>query len=660
MQLTPPLVHAAAVERDTVQFPAVLKATDIVSEVHARNSAIQRAKLVLYQEWYLNLAFYLGRQWCYFDRAAMSVADIPMRDAQEIRVTRNRIQPMVRAILAQLQSARPQAEVVPFTSETLDELAGRVSQVLYDWAKQVLDAKRIMFEADLYRLVYGTTALRVWPDPKGGQQVTLRLRKGLTTVQEAELRGEVYSPFDFGVWPLNASTPRHVSEVHFTTYQPVEKMRDAFPRYAHLIQEAGDIAADEYQRRRLDVLLDQGAQSLGEKFMRGLCRCFEIQSLPTSQFPQGRKITVINDVLVEHGANPYVGLLPPESPRQLQLGTVFMRGIPRPGSFWGIGIPEVLRDGQISRNRLLSDLETNRAAVGKNKIFVQKNSGIDEDALAGIHGEVIEYNQGVNGTPAHVVAAIPLPSQVFDEIAVIDRDAEDSSARPDVTRGRNPTQVRAAAHAATLQEAANVELGVFSMEREDAECDMGRLIMGSMKRYYSPQKVRRIVGSQKAYAPFVLQQLDLYTDVAVVPGSALPRNRSAHNMNLAQLWQMGALVKPDGRPDVEYLRTNMDMGGTRWEAPEQVDIDHANSECIAMMQGQWQNVAPFDNHILEIETKIAFLKKNRQLPPPAQLLIWKHIELHRLYLVAASIMPPGLVHGGQPEANQPTPEGAAA
>jgi hypothetical protein len=521
-----------------------------------------------------------------------------------------------------------------------------------------MDYKRVMFEADLNRLVYGTTALRVWPDPQGGQQITLRLRNGDKTIQEAELRAEAYSPFDFGIWPLNCATPRHVREVHFSTYRSVEEMRRAFPQQATEITEAPDIPTEEYQRRRLDTLLDQGALTGGDKFMRGMCRVYEILSLPTNEFPQGRKITVINNTLCEFAPNPFVGLLPPEAPRQLQLGTVFMRGIPRPGSFWGLGVVEVLRDGQISRNRILSDLETNRAAVGKNKILAPKGAGIDDDALAGIHGEVVEYNAGLDRQPAQLFAAVPLPGQVFDEIAVIDSDQQDAAARPDVTRGVNPTQVRAAAHAANLQEAANTELGVFSMEREDAECDLGRLTMGLAKSYYSPLKIKRIVGQQKGYAPFVMAQLDLYTDIAVVPGSALPRNRSAHNMNLAQLWSMGALVRPDGRPDVEYLRTNLDMGGVRWEAPEQVDIDHANSECVQMMQGQWANVAPFDNHILEIEVKTQFLKKNRNLPPQVVLMIWRHIELHRLYLVAASVMPPGLVHGGANTEAQPA-QGAA-
>src|SRR5436309_2641562 len=69
-------------------------------------------------DWYLNLAFYVGQQWCYWSRTGR--LDTPRIDSWRELVTDNRIMPTVSSRAARKVKNRPQFVITPTTSDESD------------------------------------------------------------------------------------------------------------------------------------------------------------------------------------------------------------------------------------------------------------------------------------------------------------------------------------------------------------------------------------------------------------------------------------------------------------------------------------------------------------------------------------------------------------
>ena len=650
-----------ATNGDTVRLPNVENAEVIVAEILKKHRESNFSKWTMLGNSYLNLAFFLGRQWTHYNAANMQVEECNNPD-NEIRIVANKIQPITRDVISLLDSGHTQMEVVPATRQTADKQFAAVSEAALDYCDRVIDDSRLKRESDQLRVMDGTACIRYWVDPRGGQKVQVPqmgpMGPQLVPMQEPEIRGEVYSIDDFHVFPVNPKSPRNITGVMFTTWRPVEEVREQFPQFASQIFPVDDMEVSEWQSRKKEWLMSPqalGFNGVGSAH-RGMVRVYEYLELPTEARPQGRKITVVNKVLVQNDPNPFVGLFPSEVPRHLQLGCVFIRGVEVPGKFWGIGVPEILRPMQIQLNRIKSDQANNRLAMGRNRIFGPPGAlARGEDSLTNIHGAYVALNPQYGSNPFQILPAVALPG-VGEEIMETQRDMDDASGRPAVTRGVNDTQVRSGDQLSMLQDAANMKFGPLAKERELADGDGARIRLALIKVSYSPMKLLRICGEQKGYALTIMRSENLYSDVTVVEGSALPRNRAAWNQMIGGLWQQGAIVDDQGRPDPRQLRRNLDIGGFVFEGREQVHIDRAQTENANFQQGQMANVAPWDNHILHIEEHDYFLAENPNLPPQVVQMVLFHIQQHAMTLVQNATPPPGSL----PAPQEPQPAGASA
>jgi len=163
--------------------------------------------------------------------------------------------------------------------------------------------------------------------------------------------------------------------------------------------------------------------------------------------------------------------------------------------------------------------------------------------------------------------------------------------------------------------------------------------MGAVKTWYSNLKLMRIVGEQKGFAVQVIRRENLYTDVAVVPGSAMPKNPAAWNQMLTQ---MIPLVAAGGGPNalryVNAIVEQIDMGGVTFEKPEQADIDRQDTENQIMSSGKFVMPQTWDNHIIHVDRCDRWLKKH----PNANPIVQKMIEMHQMQhhvLMARMMMP---------------------
>ena len=634
---------------DSQRQVRVRAATDeraIVEEVLAKHRESNFYKLGLAGEWLLSQAFYMGKQNVVYDRVAQLVRET-RNPKGDVRYSENRIMPVVLAMVQLLNSGNPEMELVPARCTVIeDEQAADVSQTVLDYIDRVIDWERLKNGMNWWRAVLGGGVMRFWLDPDAGEKPSFPItdpQTGQTTtveVQEGEIRAEVFSPWDVHFFPTSAPTPRHVVGTLFTSYVPLEDARARWPEYANQIAPGDDMDAYEFYRRRVEWLNAPTALRPNDKATSGLIRLYEYLEAPTKKFPQGRKIVVAGRTLVENSTNAFADLFEVEAPSYLKMGWVKFGLIPVPGRVWDMGAVENLRPIQVEFNQLKTDLIKHRRANMRARIFVPDGGGITKDQITNLHGQVIAYKPLPGSAPITVVPPIPFGSQVFAELEQAKDGLNEVGMRPQISRGINQGQVRSGAQANMLINQANQPFGVIATDTEMGFADCARLKMALAKAYYSDLKLTRIVGEQKGFAIGAIRRVNLYTDIAVVPGSAMPKDRASFNQMLSE---MVPLLSAGGGPNaqryVNAIIEQLDVGGVKFDKPDQADIDCQDTELQQLARGQFVMPNLYDSHIIHIDRCDVWLKKHPTASPMGKKLVEMHQQQHQLML-ARSVMPP--------------------
>lgn len=624
----------------TVRLPDIENADELVTALKEMHSASSIYKARLYQEAYLGRAFYLGHHYVGVDPLSLNL--LQGNPANEIREVVNKTQTRVNEALALLAGTRPKLIPIPATRQTKDRQFAALSQDMLDYCDRVTANEDLRTESDALRIMDGTCALRYWIDPNGGEQLTTNL-PGQTPqfITHPEIRADIYSLAHFHIFPLTAPSPRQVRAVMYDAWTPIEEVRDKFPQLADKIAEDPDTTAFESALQNIELLFGP-TSAYGSRMrpLKGQTRVFEYLELPSAKYPRGRWLTWCNETLLDTQVNPFVGLFPPESAPALQLGCVFVRGITVPGRFWGIGMPEAGRPAQIRLNRLKTDQTANRRAMGMNRIITQKGTIAHPSQLTNVHGAVIEINpDATSQMRPTILPATALPG-IDLEIQRASDDLDDAFMRPAISRGVNEAQVRSEAHARLLLNNANNPFSLLAKERARADRDGAIIKLALVRGFFPPLKILRIVGEQKGYVLPLLQQQHIYADVEIVAGTEMPKDPDSWNNTLIGIYrETRDQLDPRRR---RWFLDNFDLGGRRYEDPERVHVDRAQTENAGFERGQFSRPQPWEAHILHVEQHEYFLAENPQLPPQIQQMVMAHVMLHRQAIVATMMPPAGL------------------
>lgn len=610
-------------------------------------------KLALSGEWLLNQAFLQNKQWVVFDRNTQQVRDAKNPNNEQ-RHTENLVTPYTMSVVQLLNSGRPNMSLVPARSiEVEDEQAADVSQTVLEYVDKVTDWDRLTTEMNWWRATLGTAFMRFWLDGEAGQKVTLPVTNPETggqdqvEIQEGEMRAESFSPWDVHLFPTTAASPRHVVATQFVSVMPVEDAQEKWPEYKDKIVADGELNPYDFNKKRVEQLTSPLALSSNYPASQGLVRVIEHIEAPTKKMPQGRKLVVVGRLLVENTVNPFADMFEKEAPAYLKMGWVCFRFIPVPGRVWGRGAPEDMRSMQIRLNELVTDIRRHRKANLRARIFVPDGSGVDKitNAMDGVY----KYTPRPGMPPITVQQPISLGQAPYLEINEIKAGMGETSMRPEVSRGINAAQVRSAEQYNALLDQANQPFGIIAHDTELGYADCARLKMAGAKTWYSNLKLMRIVGEQKGFAVPVIRRENLYTDVTVVPGSALPRNAAAWNQMLTQMIPLlSAGGGPNAMRNINAIIEQLDLGGSKFEKPEQADIDRQDTELQQLTMGQWVQPQPWDNHIVHVDRCDRYLKKRPNIGPLAQKMIEMHQMQHHLFMARAA-MPPMPAMMGTPE-----------
>lgn len=622
----------------------------IVSWAKQQFTMIKNARVSTERQWYLNLAFYFGKQnviplrpQAYGGTILSNKLYVPPAPYYRARPVINRIRPTIRTELAQLTSNKPNASIVPASAEDRDMYAAMAGEQIWETLYIEKKLKATIRKALWWTLLTGTGFIKTYWDSTVGPVEIMQSETGEITQAPA---GDII---------FTHETPFHVlcpdlreEEIENQPYLIHAQVRSAEYVKMHFQTALDGTPVDPYSSDASDIIEESflnmiGTQTLTHK--QHNCLVLEVWIKPGQHpmFPQGAFFTMVGDKLVQgfqgwpykHGKYPFAKF----------------DHIPG-GKFYASSLIEDLIPLQKEYNRTRGQIIEAKNRMAKPQLMAPRGS-VDASKITTEPGLLIQYTPGFD--PPQPIPLSPLPAYVVQEIDRILLDWNDISGQHEVTQGRTPPGVTAATAISYLQERDESKLSPTYDSLEEGIEKTAQLALSYVNQYWTTERTVKVTGSDGSFDAMAFKgsDLDNNLDIRVEAGSALPVSKAAKQALIMDMMKMGFI---DPRKGLEV----MDMGGIN-KIYEQIQVDQRQAQrenlrmskvtADMMMQFNEQNmmkmqadpnafegqlppiivpVNTWDNHKLHVEYHNNYRKSQsfEALPEEIKVLFEMHVQQH--------------------------------
>lgn len=573
-------------------------------------ASIKNARASIERTWYVNLCFYFGRQYITFRQnsgALLGVAGnlyVPPAPYYRVRPVINKIRPIIRTEVSKLTSQKPNAYIIPASSDDKDLFAAQAGEQIWDSVYREHKLHTVIKRAVWWNQVCGNAFIKCYWDPD-------KLDKSVTPSQVGKLCYAHETPFHVFVPDF---MEQDLENQPYLIHAQLRSKSWVELRYPELNFSNTSSSQEIIESNWLNLTGATGADR--EKKLL-ILECW-IKPGVNKDFPHGALFTVIGDNIVQaieqwpysHDSYPFAKLDHIES-----------------GKFYTDSTIVDLVPLQKELNRTRGQISESKNLLAKGKILAEKGSIIPQQ-ITSEPGQVIEYAQGYN--PPIVMRLEPLPSYVTDDLDRINADISDISGQHEISRGQNPTGVTAATAINFLQEQDDTKLsGTFSSI--EAACEkIAFLTLSYVHQYWDVPRLVKTVGVDSNFDAVRFKGSDLRgnTDIRIEAGSALPTSKAAKQAFIMDLMKMGFI---DPAVGLEV----MEIGGLQkiYETVRQ-DVRQAQRENIKMAA---VTVDVLQKQKIEVEANPQIDPETGQPIVPLVVPVNKwdnhklHIEIHNKY-----------------------------
>lgn len=603
---------------------AVIKKVDQLNEVDEFYNEGLKRRQPFESDWFLNLAFVLGKQYSQWSLEQQRLIAIP-RPSFKVRVVANRMLPIVRVLLAKLTRAKPILYVTGENKSHKSRYAAKVGWKVLQSLWDTLQIRSDIYELALYIIITGTGFMAPYYNNNEGEELKIDETQPDGTVRESIIRtGEmsnmVLSPFE--VIP-QAGVFRHkeLKKLMRTSILPVEDVRD-FYDYKKLEPEG-------VQMSPMELSLQQFLKTEPTE-LKDSVRIKELRELPSRKFPKGRLlVSACGEIL-------FSGPIPKEfSERGLGIAKFdFMRIGKR---YWGFTILSTLRNLQRRYNLSRSEIAMYVRDFCKGKWLIPRTARINDTALTDEPGERVEYTP-IGGAKPEVLRGPELPLTVFRNLEGIKAEIDDLSGVHDVSQAKAPDWVKSGVAIDLLQEQDSTQLAPTLGLFEESLADFGKILLRVVQHNYKEPRTLRTFS--KEFPDIILERflgadLSGHMEVTVSLGSALPQSRQARVNYILGLWNAKLIQNPKLALQLIEMQ---DMESVYKE--ELIDEAAAHDENDDMAEGIGRVVMVWDAHITHAKIHFNWLKDpdHRDVDKKIKQLIMAHAANH-LQKIKAQMSP---------------------
>lgn len=471
------------------------------------------------RQWYLNIAFYFGRQYVQWTpTTTQGTAKLyePAAPQWRVRLISNKIRPLIRNELTKVTKELPQGFVRPDGTEDEDIAAADAAERIVEYEQDELRYNKVLRRACLWMLLCGSGFFKDYYDDQydnGPDQ------------PPGKICLEPFSPF-------------HI----FAPVVQQEELEDQ-PYIIHAMSKTPEWVKDNFD---VDVEGDSGWHSslLESRFLNALgagqtqvqktVLVKEMWVKPCGKFPNGAKLTWCSQTVLDlYDGWPFLHKQYPFSK---------IDHIPT-GRFWGDSVIVDLIPLQREYNRTRSQIIESKNRMAKPQLISPRGS-IQPSRVTSEPGLIIEYTPGL--TPPAPLQMQNLPTYVIQELDRIQKDMDEISSQYEIAKGRTPPGVTAASAIAYLQEENDSKLATTTTSIEEATEKIGQHILWYVQQYWDEARKIKVLGEDNTWESFEFSQADIAgnTDFRVEAGSSAPRSRAAKQALLTELGKLG-WIPPD-------------------------------------------------------------------------------------------------------------------
>lgn len=566
------------------------------------------------RQWYLNLAFYLGQQYVKPRTVQGGAFDLytPKAPYYRTRLVVNQTRKIVRKEISRLTAQKPNAFIVPSSTEDADIFAAQAGEQIWDYLWREKKLNKILREAVFWQATCGNGFIKTYWDQN-------------IKVSDGDPKDPMSAPV-YGDICIQNVTPFHilVPDLMVTDIEDQPYMIHAQVRTRAWVKQSFNIEATDAKLESIDegLLNVLGINRNNNKKDQTIVLEIWVKPGYLPDLPEGGMFTIAANQIVQGTPHwPY---------DHGQFPVAKLDGTPT-GKFYTASIVEDLIPLQRELNRSRSQLIESKNRMSKPQLVAEEGS-VDPKRITTEPGLVIEY--AIGHAPPQPLPLQNLPSYVTEEINRLYDDMADISGQHEVSNGSTPPGVTAATAISFLQEQdESLIAGNYSSIEEAVEKIASQDLM-LVKMYWDEPRTIKVVGIEGTFDVNTFKNSDLKgnTDIRIEGGSALPTSRAAKQAFVMDLMKMGFIQPDEGLEILEvgglnkiYERVQTDK---RQAQRENLKMRVVSEEDIQMYNEQWTASNP------ELQKDV---DSGLQLDPPLIVPVNSydehqiHIEVHNNY-----------------------------
>jgi hypothetical protein len=591
-------------------------------------------RLAQERQWAINIAFLRGFHYHKYDQTTRTMLFRPMQKRWRVFAVRNHIRAYVERRVATLSGFDPDYIVNPANEDQDSFLIAETGEKLlkYEWRHGELDL--LMQDVFYWMEVTGNAFLKTTFNAQSGTAYAEDIpatidgqpRMTQNVMYEGDLEHEVVPSFAMHTEPY-LLTPSHANWLVEERYRPIEWVERNFPEYADYVPMGSPISGTGRGRRGLiDFSSPAGLfAATDNKAIQNYCFVREKWAKPSIDYPKGRLIIAIEDMIVRNGDNPC-----PDH----ELPYRWFRSQPVPGTAWADCNVTHMISPQKDLNRLVSQHIEHIVLTGRAKVMEHSTNKLQDGAFRTEIGDTILWN-GIS--EPHYLVPPPMPNDLSEEVLRCSQHFDSITGQYGPARGQYQGKMSGRAIDALVEMDQKSEEPVVKRIAKELE-RWGSMTLKWMRDYVSSERTVRIVGksNELSIISFAGADLENATDVTIDIDSVTPKSKTFALTMIQQLAQVG-MLNPGNPEDKQRAWKMMAMRTDEQFVKNKIrDQRDATIENRLMLLGipvedaQWYQDA--DSHYMT-HTDAMKSDEYKKAPPVVKLWFMKHMESHRILTI---------------------------
>lgn len=587
-------------------------ARDLTEKFNELKNARQRRE----RDWRLNMSFYKGNQYVFYNRVTRRIESLATEDADKprhrVRITANRITRGVQGYVSKLTKTKPIMSATPESGDDNALKAAQISENLLEMWWHEFNMREKLVEALTWSAICGAGYWKITWDPYKNKPMQFLTNPQGEPVLDESLKtlflGELEKQ---GIDSQQFMKTVYMGDLCVETLSPFDVFLDDSARTFGEAKFAicrHAMSPDEVKAKfKVDVQPDAVGEGPDESFSvwgdydnanktKNLKFVYFGYFVPCPALPKGRYVVWVDGVKGKDGGEKAGEiLLDSEWPYPFhKLPIVKFPCITIPGDVYDSSLVEHAIPLQKELNRTISQIVEYKNLTVKPQW--RSPVGSLRQKLTNEPGAVWEYNviQGLGPEPVPMQS---IPAYVYEHVNMVKSRLDEMFYETDVTQGTVPPNVEAGIAIDLLQEMATDKIAPIIGLMEESLADAGQIMLSLAQEYYIEPRVLKMSGSGSRFKVRQFSRADISggITVRVEAGSGLPRTRAGRQAQILA-WVEKGILPPD-RAWKYFETADMKAVGQMFMADEEM----AQREHERMLEGKPLNELALQQAVQQLQ-----------------------------------------------------------